>query len=112
MSVEPAALAPGASHDAGCPPDACPISMARENCLLLTCPPVPRLLCHARTAGAGWTTRESVFRVACGLRDRLARAPLCIPRRAWLASGGVARLWPTGLRGRRSLPACGEDRRR
>src|SRR5476651_1186805 len=35
MSVEPAAFALGCSHDAGCPPDAPPISMASEICLFV-----------------------------------------------------------------------------
>src|SRR4029077_9948856 len=41
MSVEPAALAPGCSHEAGCPPDAWPISMARENVEFLRKRPTP-----------------------------------------------------------------------
>src|SRR5476649_67405 len=35
MSVDPPALALGCSHDAGCPPDAPPISMASEICLFV-----------------------------------------------------------------------------
>src|SRR4029078_10117494 len=55
MSVEPAAWAPGCSQDAGWPPDAWPINMARENCLLL------RIVAHARTAAARSTIGSAAF---------------------------------------------------
>src|SRR5471030_1531061 len=42
MSVDPAAFALGDSHDAGCPPDAPPISMASEICLFVLTLAAPR----------------------------------------------------------------------
>jgi hypothetical protein len=56
MSVDPAALALGCNHAAGCPPAAWPINIARENFLLLKTHLFHVRVRHARTAAAGRTT--------------------------------------------------------